>query len=60
MRVEEYFQEIRRIIEACPVVQLSDIAYKKRGSHEDFIRGEIFFVDGSLLHLREFVDVVLR
>lgn len=57
MRVEDYFQQVREIIEACPVVQLSDIAYNKRGSYEGFIRGEIFFVDGTLLHLREFVDV---
>jgi hypothetical protein len=57
LRVEEYFQAIRKIIESCPVVQLSDISYKKRGSYEGFIRGEVYFVDGSLLHLREFVDV---
>ncbi len=39
------------------MVQLSDVSYKKRGSYEGFIRGELCFVDGSILHLREFVDV---
>lgn len=34
-----------------------DVTYDKRGSHEGFIRGEVYFVDGSILHLREFVDV---
>lgn len=57
MRVEDYFQQIRKNIESCPVVQLSDVSYKKRGSYEGFIRGELYLVDGSILHLREFVDV---
>lgn len=57
MRIEDYFQQIQKIIELCPVVQLSEISYIKRGSYEGFIRGELNFVDGSMLHLREFVDV---
>ena len=39
------------------MVQSSSITYDKRGTHEGFIRGEIYFVDASVLHLREFVDV---
>jgi hypothetical protein len=39
------------------VVQSSSITYDKRSTHEGFIRGEIYFVDESMLHLREFVDV---
>jgi hypothetical protein len=35
----------------------SSITYDKRSTHEVFIRGEIYFVDASVLHLREFVDV---
>ncbi len=57
MRIEAYFRQIERIIEACPVIQLSNITYEKRGTHEGFMRGELYFVDGSTLHLREFVDV---
>jgi hypothetical protein len=33
------------------------ITYDKRSTHEGFIRGEVYFVDASILHLREFVDV---
>jgi hypothetical protein len=33
------------------------MTYDKRGAHEGFIRGELYFVDGSVLHMREFVDV---
>jgi hypothetical protein len=57
LRIEAYFRQIEKIIEACPVIQLSNVTYEKRGTHEGFIRGELYFVDGSTLHLREFVDV---
>lgn len=57
MRIENYFQQVREIIESCPVVQLTDVSYSKRGSYEGYIRGELYFVDGSRLHLREFIDV---
>ena len=57
MRIEVYFRQIERVIEACLVVQLSNVTYEKRGTHEGFIRGELYFIDGSTLHLREFVDV---
>ena len=57
MRIEAYFQLVRDLVDACPVVQSSSITYDKRGTHEGFMRGEIYFVDASVLHLREFVDV---
>jgi len=57
LRIEVYFRQIEKIIEACLVVQLSNVTYEKRGTHEGFIRGELYFIDGSTLHLREFVDV---
>lgn len=60
MQVEHYFQQIREIIESSPFIQLSDISYNKRSSYEGYIRGEVLFVDGSVLHLREFVDVEIE
>lgn len=57
MRIEEYFNHIREIIGVSPLVQLADVSYSKRGSYEGYIRGELYFVDESVLHLREFVDV---
>jgi hypothetical protein len=57
LRIEAYFQQLRSLVDACTVVQSSSITYDKRSTHEGFIRGEIYFVDGSVLHLREFVDV---
>ncbi len=57
MRIEAHFEQLRETIDSCPVVHSFDMTYDKRGSHEGFIRGEVYFVDGSMLHLREFVDV---
>lgn len=57
MRIENYFRLVQEIVESCPVVQLSNVAYDKRGTHEGFIRGELHFVDSSVLFWREFVDV---
>lgn len=57
MRIEAYFQEVRTILDACLSVQSFNVAFDKRSSHEGFIRGEVYFTDDSVLHLREFVDV---
>jgi hypothetical protein len=55
--IEAYFQQVRELIDACPVIQLSDVAYDKRGPHEGLVRGEAVFVDGSVLQWREYMDV---
>jgi hypothetical protein len=60
LRVEDYFQYIRGIIDSSPYVHLSNVTCQKRGSYEGFIRGELYFVDGSQLHIREFVDVEIE
>lgn len=57
MRIESCFQRLREILDNCPVVQASELTFDQRSSHEGFIRGNIYFRDGSLLHVREFVDV---
>jgi len=57
LRIEAYFQQVRRAIETCPVVQSFSITYDKRSTSEGVIRGQVYMVDGSVLHLREFVDV---
>ena len=57
MSIEEYFRQIQKTIDSCSVIQSSKILLDKRSTNEGFIRGDIFFWDGSILHLREFVDV---
>jgi len=55
--ITDYFQEIRETIGACDIVHSSNVAYDQRTDYVGFIRGEIYLLDGSLLHFREFVDV---
>lgn len=56
MKIETYFQHVQEIIEACPLVQLSDVNFDKRAAYEGFIRGDLLFEDGFILHFREFID----
>ena len=51
MRIEAYFQQARETLDAWAAVQSSNVAYEKRSSHQGFIRGEVYFIDGSILHL---------
>ena len=60
MRIEDYFHKVETIIEACHIIQLSNVSYEKRGTHEGFIHGNLDFIDGSTLHLREFIDTELK
>lgn len=57
MLIETYFKQLQQAIEARAIIQSFNISFDKRGTYEGFIRGEVYFVDGSILHLREFVDV---
>lgn len=40
---------------SCPVVRSTRLTFDKRSSYEGFIRGEVFFVDDSILHIREYI-----
>jgi len=55
--IETYFQQIQNAINAGAAVQSFNITFDKRGSHTGFIRAEIHFIDNSILHVREYVDV---
>ena len=59
MRIETYFQQIQDALTACRVLQASNVTYDKRGTYEGFLRAELYFVDGSVLHFCEAVDTEL-
>ena len=59
MRIEEYFQSMQALIAATPIVQTSTMTYDSRGAFEGYIRGELYLIDSSTLHVREYVDVEL-
>lgn len=59
MLIETYFKQIQQTIESQAIVQTFNLTFDKRGTNTGFVRGEVFFIDGSVLHVREFVDVEL-
>ena len=56
MSIDDYFLQLGSVIAACPIVQSSNVTYEKRAPFQGYVRGELDFIDGSTLHLREFVD----
>ncbi len=57
MLIENYFAEIRNILSNLPLIQRFELETEKRADTLGFIKGNVYFNDGSLLHIREFVDV---
>jgi hypothetical protein len=55
--IEDYFRQVDTLITRASIVHSSSITYDKRSTYIGFIRGEVYFLDGSCLHLREFVNV---
>ena len=55
--IEDYFQQVNTLITNANIVHSFSLTYDKRSTYIGFIRGSIYFLDGSILHLREFVNV---
>lgn len=55
--IERYFQGIDQLLASNSVIHSTTLTFDKRSTYVGFIRGEIYFLDGSRLHLREFVNV---
>jgi hypothetical protein len=55
--IEDYFRQVETLIANAGIIHSSSVTYDKRSTSIGFIRGDIYFLDGSLLHLREFVNV---
>jgi hypothetical protein len=55
--IEDYFRQVDDLFASASIVHSSSLTYDKRSPYFGLIRGEIYFLDGSCLHLREFVNV---
>jgi len=55
--IEDYFQSVETLLAAARIVHSSSVTYDKRSTSIGFLRGTLYFLDGSQLHLREFVNV---
>jgi hypothetical protein len=57
--IEAYFEILLHTISASPVVRTRNVTFDQRSSSIGFIRGDIYFIDGSLLHFRELINLQL-
>jgi hypothetical protein len=55
--IEDYFRHVDALITGTSIVHSFSMTYDKRSTYIGFIRGNVYFLDGSVLHLREFVKV---
>lgn len=59
MLIDEYFRQVDALLAASEIVQHIEANYDRRDKSTGFIRANITFVDNSILHVREFVNVML-
>ncbi|MFN6143046.1 MAG: DUF6516 family protein [Pseudanabaena sp.] len=59
MLIEEYFARIRNFLNGLAIVQKFELETEARADYIGFIRVIVYFQDGTILHIREFVDVEL-
>ena len=57
MLIETYFEKIRKLLTNSSMIQTFELDTEKRTESLGFIRGNITFIDGSRLYIREFVEV---
>jgi hypothetical protein len=55
--IEDYFRQVNALITGTSIVHSFTMTYDKRSTYIGFIRGSVCFLDGSVLDLREFVNV---
>ncbi len=54
--IDDYFRALEEILAASPAVSVPEMTLSKRSTHIGYVRGDVYFSDGSLLHFREFVN----
>jgi hypothetical protein len=57
LRIEEYFDQVRKEVEVSPIIHLLNVTYEKRGTYEGVVRGRAYFIDKTVLEWREYIDV---
>lgn len=58
MLIDAYFKQISITLADAAIIQHADMDYDRRDKSTGFIRGDINFIDDSILHIREFVNVM--
>jgi hypothetical protein len=55
--IDDYFRNLLEHVSEAGVVRSSDLNFDKRSTMLGLVRGQIYFIDGSLLHIRELIDL---
>ena len=58
--IEAYFRKIQALLRKTDFSKKPTVEYSRRSREVGFIKGDLFFKDGSRLHFREFVQVKRR
>jgi len=53
--VSEYFRHLRSVIDACDAITAKEIVEDERSDYLGFFKATLYFHDGTVLHVREFV-----
>ena len=57
MLLTEYFNGIKAVVDNCKIISLKKLELDSRTDFTGVIRGSLIFVDNTVLHFREVVDV---
>ena len=55
MLVSEYFRHLRSVIDTCEVITAKEILEDERSDYLGFFKATLYFHDGTVLHVREYV-----
>ena len=55
MLVCEYFRHLRSVIDTCEVITAKEILEDERSDYLGFFKATLYFHDGTVLHVREYV-----
>jgi len=54
--IDDYFQTVLVVLQASPYVKSHNVTFDRRSLTAGTIRGDVYFLDDSLPHFREFVN----
>jgi len=55
MLIDDYFAQLESVIKSCGSVRTRTVHRDKRSDYVGYFRADLYFYNGSLLHVREFV-----
>ncbi len=55
MFVSKYFRHLRNVIDVCDAITAKEIVDDERSDYLGFFKATLYFHDGTVLHVREFV-----